>query len=263
MSKYKYNLKKDKDDDRDYKFSQFIKTQELPSEVDYTPLLPSIYNQGEIGSCQSHAICAIVSYIHHNDFDPARLFAYYNVRKLEGTINEDAGGTLRGTCKSVAQYGVCDTKYWPYDVNKIFDEPPKEAYANATSDEIYSYYRIDSINELKSSLANGHLPLIGVTVTESFESERCMKTGIIPAPDGEVLGGHALVIVGYHDDVENTFSFKKVIKKFKSIFSNNNMKSGYFIIRNSWGTEVGQNGYFKISYVNLMKILQDAWVIIK
>lgn len=242
----KYNLKKDKEDKRDLLFrdhTHFFKVTELPSAVDLRSKMAPMWNQGELGSCQSHAIDAIVSYLHNNNFDPSRLFTYYNVRLLENDIQDDCGGDLRTTCKSVAKYGVCDSKYWPYDIQEFTVQPPEVAYQNATSDEIYSYHRITTVQEAKQALAQGNLVIIGVTVTESFESDQCMETGVIPAPEGQELGGHALVFVGYDD----------------------NLNGGSFIIRNSWGTGVGINGtgYFSASYDVLEKILMDMWVVVK
>ena len=246
--KYKYNLKKDKEDINDSLFKNhkdYTKGILPPKSVDLRPKMPPMWDQGNLGSCQSHAIDAIVSYIHGNSFDPSRLFTYYNVRMLENDINDDCGGDLRTTCKAVAKYGVCPTSDCPYDIANFTVKPSDIAYKDALSDEIYSYYRLNMLLEMELALAAGHLIMIGIEVYESFESDECINTGIIPAPSGEQLGGHAVVICGYNKGVNNDDS--------------------YFIIRNSWGTGVGLNGtgYFQISYTNLKAMLMDAWTVIK
>ena len=87
-----------------------------------------------------------------------------------------------------------------------------------------------------------------------------MKTGIIPAPKGGEIGGHAMVIDGGKDNDEprcKTLSFvTSVLIKHST---------GNFEIRNSWGTGIGLNGtgYFQCSYEVLEKLLMDMWVIIK
>ena len=53
----------------------------------------------------------------------------------------------------------------------------------------------------------------------------------MPQPDEQVLGGHAVLAVGYDD------------------------ASQRFIVRNSWGTDWGQAGYFTMPYA----YLTDAW----
>jgi C1A family cysteine protease len=217
-----------------------------------------IYDQGQLGSCQSNAADAIDAYIKGYNFIPSHLFTYYNVRLIENTVKEDSGGTLRDTCKALAKYGTCDSKFWPYDISKFEVKPPVEAYTAAKTEEILTYYRVSSINELKQALASGHIPFIGITVYDSFESDSCMKTGIIPPPKGNKLGGHAMDIVAYFDDEPTNHGF------FGWLFGKKE-STGNFILRNSWGTGIGLNGtgYFQISYENYKKIVMDEWVIVK
>ena len=51
-------------------------------------LLPDIYDQGELGSCTANALVAAYSFDQKKqnleNFDPSRLFIYYNERKIEG-----------------------------------------------------------------------------------------------------------------------------------------------------------------------------------
>ena len=54
---------------------------------------------------------------------------------------------------------------------------------------------------MKGCLAAGYPFVFGFTVYESFESQAVAKTGDVPMPrPGEqVLGGHAVLAVGYDD----------------------------------------------------------------
>jgi len=255
---HKFLLKPDKEDERDYLFKNLVSITQLPKSVDLRDKMQPIYNQGQLGSCQSNAADAIDAYIKHYSFIPSHLFTYYNVRLIENTVNEDSGGTLRDTCKALAQYGTCDSKLWPYDISKFTVKPPDEAYKAAKSEEILTYYRITTVDEIKQALAAGHIPYIGITVYESFESDACMRTGIIPAPKGNQLGGHALDIVAYYESKPSKCNFFNWL-------TGNNSSAGNFILRNSWGTGIGLNGtgYFQISYENYQKIVMDEWVIVK
>jgi len=79
-----------------------------------------------------------------------------------------------------------------------------------------------------------------MSVYESFETDRVAKTGIVPVPKkGElVLGGHAMLIVGY--------------KKIRQTL--------YFIVRNSWGTGWGDKGYCYIPTSFITRgIIFDLW----
>lgn len=258
---HKYLLQKDPEDPRDFKFSALAPVP-LLQDTDYSPKFPAIWDQGQLGSCQSHAIDAIDAYIKGYSFTPSHLFEYYNVRVLEGTVNEDAGGTLRGTCAALASNGVCDSAVWPYDIARFADKPPQEAYDNANNDndKIYTYYRVTSIDQIRQALSAGHTPLIGIQVYENFETQSTLDTGIIPAPQGNLLGGHALVIVGHHDVPSTGCKARDFIEHVFFKKSAGNVK-----IRNSWGTGIGLSGsgYFQASYEVLEQLLMDMWVIVQ
>src|SRR5262249_61934311 len=67
-------------------------------------------------------------------------------------------------------------------------------------------------------LAEGYPFVFGFTVYTKFESQEMARTGVLsmPGPDEDVVGGHAVLAVGY-DDASETF-----------------------IVRNSWGADWGQ-----------------------
>lgn len=260
MMLHQYLLQADPEDTRDYDFSTLAPTAIL-HDTDYTDKFPPIWDQGQLGSCQSHAIDAIDAYVKGYAFTPSHLFEYYNVRALEGTVGQDAGGNLRDTCAALASNGVCDDALWPYDIAKFMEKPPQAAYDNAkiSHDSIYQYYRVTSIDQIRQALSSGHTPLIGVKIYENFEQESTLQTGIIPAPRGALLGGHAMVIVGHHD---NTLSPCKLKAFFQHVFMK--QSAGTVKIRNSWGTGIGLDGsgYFSATYEVLESLLMDTWVIV-
>ena len=61
----------------------------------------------------------------------------------------------------------------------------------------------------------------------------------MPGPDEDVVGGHAVLAVGY-DDATQTF-----------------------LVRNSWGATWGQDGYFTMPYAYLTTrgLSSDFWTI--
>jgi C1A family cysteine protease len=93
--------------------------------------------------------------------------------------------------------------------------------------------------------------MFGFSVYSSIrESE---KDGKIPFPSqGEkFLGGHAIVAVGYSDGIEITNPY------------NGNKTVGALLIRNSWGTKWGENGYGWLPYEYVLKgLAQDFWSIV-
>jgi hypothetical protein len=260
VEKHKYLLQPDKRSDKDKTFSSYLKGSNLviPQDTDYRSKMPPIWDQGQLGACQSYAIDAIDQYIKGYAFTPSHIFTYYNTRLYEGSpIDQDTGGTLSGTCQAVKKYGICDSSIWSNDPSKFTEEPSKEAYANGLdgNDELVNFYRVNTVDEARQALALGHLPYIGINVYENFETDEVMKTGVIPSPQGQLCGGHALDIVGHHDN--------KVSKCHLINFFYRNTSAGYFIIRNSWGTKVGQQGYFTCTYEIFDKLVMDMWIIVK
>jgi C1A family cysteine protease len=94
-------------------------------------------------------------------------------------------------------------------------------------------------NILIPASANKGAPvLIGIEVYESFESDFVTQTGAVPMPEKgeEYYGGHAVLVVGFCD--------ADVADKTK-LFPGS---KGYLIVRNSWGPDWGDHGYFYLPY---------------
>ena len=220
----------------------------LPAAKDLRPQCPKeVYDQGQLGSCTGNAIAGAIEFDEIKQkaadiFTPSRLFIYYNERVMEGTVNSDAGAQIRDGIKTVAKQGACHEQVWPYDITKFRAKPSKAAYTDGTKHTAVQYQRlIQSLTEMKVCLAAGYPFVFGFTVYESFESASVAKTGIVPYPStGEkVLGGHAVLAVGYDD------------------------ASQRFIVRNSWGPGWGMKGYFTIpySYLTDNNLADDFWTI--
>jgi C1A family cysteine protease len=219
----------------------------LPPSVDLRSKFPPCYDQGQLGSCTGNAIAGAVQFERRKqmlspDFIPSRLFIYYNERVIEGTVNTDAGAQIRDGIKAVNKQGVCSEKTWPYVIGKFTNKPSAAAYKEAAKHTVTSYSRVArTLTQMKGCLAAGFPFVYGFTVYESFESAAVAKTGKVPMPKpGEkVLGGHAVLAVGYDD------------------------KQDRFITRNSWGPSWGQKGYFTMPYAYLTEpnLSDDFWTI--
>lgn len=248
-----YGWKPQLPDDRDLKY-----TKKLTGPFETTALfgkynIPPVYDQGPLGSCTGNAGAGALQFALMNKnpipnptaelYFPSRLFIYYHERVIEGTVDIDAGATIRDCIKSMKNYGVCSEKKWPYDVKKFADKPTDDAYKQALRFEIDTYESIDNTNRgaLVSALATGHPIIFGFTVFESFESGQVARTGVVPmpGPTEEVLGGHAVCIMAY------------------------NATGNYYVVRNSWGKLWGINGYCHMpaEYIENSTMCSDFWII--
>lgn len=243
-----YGWVPDLPDARDYLYSAplFRFPHGLPTAVDLRPECPPVYDQGQLGSCTGNGIAGAIEFDQKKqgttEFVPSRLFIYYNERVIEGTVNQDAGAQIRDGIKVVVKLGAPPETDWPYDIGEFTKKPPVKAYTDAKKDVVSSYARVaQDLTQMRGCLASGFPFVFGFTVYDSFESQDVARTGIVPMPSaGEsVLGGHCVVAVGY-DDTER-----------------------HFVIRNSWGTGWGQQGYCFMPYEYLMSrhLANDFWTI--
>jgi C1A family cysteine protease len=252
MSQRIYGYKKDVG--TDHKMFSFVRNHpqaiQLPPKTNLIEKFRDVledaqlpYDQKTLGSCTSQSLAFAFMYdelSQHNKalFMPARLFIYYNERNLEGTTDQDSGAQISDGVAVLKKYGVCEESLWPYDCSRFTVKPSDECYSQGLQSRLLSAQKLtNDLDQIKSALVAGHPIVFGFSVYESFESEQVASTGIMPIPrDTEkLMGGHAVVIVGYDD-----------------------AKQGV-LVRNSWGPEWGtcavegdaHKGYFWMPYTFL------------
>jgi C1A family cysteine protease len=246
---HSYGWVPDIPDVRDYMYAApLVNVAALPASVDLRPSCPKeVYDQGQLGSCTANSIAGALEFDQikqgSKEFTPSRLFIYYNERVMEHTVNADSGAQIRDGIKSVGKIGAPPETDWPYDITKFAQKPPEIAFKDAPLAKALEYQRVPQVlNQMKGCLASGYPFVFGFTVYESFESDQVAKTGVVPMPatsTEKVLGGHAVVAVGYDD------------------------ASQRFIVRNSWGPTWGMSGYFTIPYAYLTdsNLADDFWTV--
>ena len=244
MVRHAYGYIPDLPDRRDHQF-RVAGDLALPPMVDLRNQDSPIEDQGSLGSCTSFAVGAAIRFCRRKeglpDFITSHLFLYYNSRSW---INKgvDSGATLRDAVKAAAKYGDCPETDWPYVPYQFALKPSFKAYQDASQDRALKYQRIpQNIQQMKNCLAQGFPFVVGVSVYGSFENQQAESTGFIPLPKNSesLLGGHALLVLGYRDiDL-------------------------HFIVRNSWGTKFGDGGYIYLPYAYLQDdgLASDFWCI--
>lgn len=116
-------------------------------------------------------------------------------------------------------YGIVDEACFPY---QPFDQactlcPDWPERTN----RLLRWYGTSNVDEMKQALTNGGPIEATFSVYSDFFS---YTNGIYRHRSGGYVGGHAVTIVGYNDE------------------------KGYWIGKNSWGTDWGKKGWFKIAY---------------
>ncbi len=260
MADFALGWQPDLPDHRDLVYSAPLpKLRKLPSSIDLRRKCPPVYDQANLGSCTANAIAGAVQFdrrkaVEKPDFVPARLFIYFNERDMEHSVAFDAGARLRDGVKSVSKLGVPPETEWPYSdqgypVNEgdpfalnapAARRPPKKVYADAAKHRAVTYMSVNqSLPQLKGCLADGYPVVFGFTVYDNFFGADGQPEVHTPMPTGSVVGGHAVLAVGYDD------------------------AASHFIVRNSWGTKVLDKGYYYMpyAYVTEPTLATDFWTI--
>ncbi len=242
----------------------------LPATVDLRQWCSPIENQLDLGSCSANASVGIVEYFERRangkHIDGSRLFVYKATRNLM-QVTGDTGAWLRNAMGALALLGVPDEKYWPYTldgthVNPNWDtEPAAFLYSVADNFEALKYFCHDPqgantppatvLASVKQYLAAGIPAMFGFWGFPSFNDTDTQGGIPFPCPGESAQWGHAIAAVGYNDG-----------KKFKNTKCNK-QTTGALLIRNSWGTGWGDNGYGWLPYDYVLnRLAMDFWALL-
>lgn len=204
----------------------------LPSAVRLMDQMPPVRNQHDRGTCVAFGVLALREFLIGASEDLSEQFLYWACKKMDGVPH--LSGTYVSTgMAALSEAGVCREATWPYNPFPDGDTegqgpPPYGARDEAKRFVLRSHRGVSqrSVAHYKSVLAGGDgvrgMPIvIGTPVFKSwYESFVFAETGKInmPLPGDEIISGHCWCIVGYVDDEDS-------------------VGGGYFIVRNSWGTD--------------------------
>ena len=212
-------------------------TASLPASMDLRPEMSPVEDQGPINSCVAQSIVGALEFLQIKNgipknkrfLDMSRMFLYYNARNMAGLQTVDRGCYISHGILCTTDIGMVTEKRWPYTYSRLYKKPGRAMMLVAKKKLVKDYHYIweNHVDNTKAALAEGYPVVFGTTLFSSFWNVG--KDGMVPIPAaGEaVLGGHAMLIVGYTDSC--------------------------FIVRNSWGAKWGDKGYcyFPFGYFSL------------
>ncbi len=238
--KFSLGCRKDPKDTRDILMGLVLPVVPIPVSFDFTKLMSPVRNQGSEGTCVAFAsVVGVKEFQDKKEYHKLIKLSprfLYNLCKKFDDIPFEEGTYPRIAMKILLNYGVCHESFWPYVPLKK-SLPRKGADKDAIKFKIKAYARIKSQLEMKRSLLVNGPFLAGVKVYKSWFKKNVEKSGFISMPkrNEQLMGGHAICIVGY-DDKFRIFKFK-----------------------NSWGANWGSDGYGYLPYAYMKKYCSDAW----
>lgn len=285
MSSHVFRLIKDEPDDRDLKFtlpeapidtsapptmpigpsSRYI-VRGIPKAAPRTPTLPAlpitfdlrsrsikvpaVLDQGAIGSCAPNQLSNALRFCLASqkllEFQPSRLFIYFFARLVDGSpLTQDTGISIRGGLKAIQRFGAPKEELCPYIPADFAKQPNKDAVLNARLRIMNSFQYLaveQNLEFIKRAINAGFPVIMGIQVYESIESKNTSSTGVITLPDKKkerCYGGHCVSLWGWDDGAK------------------------VFNMMNTWGTNVGKNGWFTLPYAYVLDpaLAFDLWTI--
>jgi len=221
-------------------------TAKSPASVDLRSKFPPCYDQGQLGSCTANAMVGAYQYLKPS-FMGSRLFLYYNERVIENDVKYDNGAYIHDGIQSLEKTGLCPETDWPYIISKFATKPSTKCYTDAVLHKVVKAYSVtQTVAAMKALLVSGTPFIVGITVYSSFESYAVSINGLVPYPtsNDSSIGGHCIVCIGFSDTVQCPGA-----------------PPGSWLMRNSWGTGWGLNGYFWLPYQYLtdVNLSSDNW----
>lgn len=236
MAEYIMNLIKSPESSSDWHLKNIVKSPvSLPKKISLEHLCGPIRDQGSAGFCHAFAGCALKNIQEHiemnmqYDCSPLYLAKY---TKENDNNPETEGATVIDVFKTLQKYGtVLESQYIYNQYNPgslSFPDVPNEN--NLHKYKIKNYSRCDDLEDIKTALSMNKPVVLGVSAGNNFYALNNNAGKFLEPPYGMRLLGHAVVAVGYDDDL--TWGRYK----------------GFLRIQNSWGTSWGDNGFAWMPY---------------
>jgi C1A family cysteine protease len=200
MNKKKLNYKHNKN----HKSKTVVSTKKTTTKVvDLSQYCSSVKDQGNEGSCTAFASLACMEFLEKkfntkHYVDLSEQFTYYATRfnVMKENPVTDSGAYISDVITSLIQYGTCTLAQFPYVDNPLL-VPSQAIYNQAKVNTVIQYANIISFDVLKYILSFGYAVVCGFICYSNIYNT---VNGIIPISNYDIIGGHAVLLVGYDDN---------------------------------------------------------------
>ena len=226
----------------------------LPPSVSLEAYAPQVGSQGQTGTCTAWAtaygartMLESIAYNRvnkrqttQNVFSPSYI---YNQIRLEQGCKK--GTYIHHALELMESEGVAKFSNFGFNCNKPITYRDKQ---NAFSFKIQGYKTLfnrrsnNKVQLIKKALSEKKPVVIAMKIAQSFHerNEHLWQPKQREYTNIEALGGHAMVVVGYDD----------------------NIQGGSFRFMNSWGKTWGDNGFKWVRYQDFQRFVTNAYELI-
>lgn len=236
-------------DPRDYSVAAFIPIEGVEFPAEYrVPESVSVHDQDGVGQCVAYTLATIKEAQEQRERGQA---AHYSTNFIygnrapgdwsgEGMIPREALAALvRDGVPTEDDFarlieGVRHPLYYHQlqAIRQMYPDAWQTLAQAGKPQRILKYVRASTENEIKAALMHLGPCLIAIDVHQSFLNTS--SDGIVPPPSGDIVGGHAMTLVGWRQDRR-------------------------WIVQNSWGEGWGDRGfcYLPMDY----PAIREVWTV--
>ena len=193
----------------------------------------------------------------------AKAFLNAFARQLGEYFNDNSGSQIKRCFEAIRDYGTCRYSLWPYANMQSADStsggslPPgslEDAVKHRVLTGLYLLRSPNNVDEIRGIVAgaNGRRPMpvcVGLPLFEDCDgTDFRFPAGV--ESEGRLVsknalkGVHEMLIVGFEDD--------RMVAG-----------GGWFIVRNSWGSDWGKDGYGRVPYAYVECFCTEAGTILQ
>jgi len=218
---------------------------ELPPFVDLSNEMPPVGHQGKQNSCVGWALAYAlksyqekieekVPYVQQGRLDFKRVFSPSFIYNQINT-GRNIPVYFRDAFNLLSNQGVAPWADMPYRESDFTSQPTSATREKAKRYRIDIWRKVNVLDtkEMKAHLHAGYPVIIGAKIDNNFKD---ISRDQVWNSLGEVIGAHAMVIVGYNDRM----------KAFK--------------LMNSWGRDWGDNGFCWVNYDHFRNVVNEGFV---
>ncbi len=190
-----------------------------------------VLNQRATSSCVGHIIAGAIHILQdragYEHVPVSVLSIYYHARRRHQKIIVDGGTHIRSAMSAMKHYGIPDSKYWPFKVSRVNRQPGYQAIGMGFQRRGGEYFHIfdtgdERTKAIRASIDEGYPVGFGTLIGEQFTSKSGINIVTKPTDSEKILGGHALLCIGYKEDPHFGILYE---------------------IQNSWGDDYKEDGY--------------------